>query len=110
MREQAMVTWRPFQKTEHEGETVRCFVPYDPAALGRDNDRHDRKAGPPGAHEIVAGVRGKPGAVAREAAERMRALPKKPESLTLNEIDEHRRTNRIIWRSGGGDLLLCRGR
>ncbi len=85
-----MVAWRPFQKAEHEGETVRCFVPCDPAALGRDNDRHDRKAGPPGADEIVAGVRGKPGAVAREAAERMRALPKKPESLALDEIDERR--------------------
>src|ERR1700730_17782726 len=67
MREQAMVTWRPFQKAEHEGETVRCFVPCDPAALGRDNDRHDRKAGPARSNEIVAGVRGEPGAVVREA-------------------------------------------
>ena len=90
MREQTMVAWRPFQKAEHEGETVRCFVPFDPAALGRDNDRHDRKTGPPGADEIVAGVRGKPGAVARETADRMRTLPKKPESLALNEIDERR--------------------
>src|ERR1700730_6989944 len=90
MREQTMVAWRPLQKTEHDDESVRCFVPCNPTAVGRDNDRHDRKAGPPRADEIVAGVRGKSGAVAREAAERMRALPKKPESLALDEIDERR--------------------
>src|ERR1700720_923286 len=90
MREQAMVAWRPFQKTEHDAETVRCFVPCDPVAFGSDDDRHDGKAGTPRADEIVIGVQGDAGAIPREAAEWMRALPKVPETLALDEIDERR--------------------
>ena len=60
----------------------------DPAALGSDNDRHDAKAGRPGADEVVRGIFVEASAVAREPAERMRALPKKPESLPLDEIEQ----------------------
>ena len=85
-----METWRSFQKAEHEGEPVRRFVPCYPAAIRRDNDRHDRKAGAAGADEIVRWILVKTSTVPREPAERMRALPKILEGLVLDEIDQCR--------------------
>ena len=85
-----METWRSFQKAEHEGEPVRRFVPCYPAAIRRDNDRHDRKAGAAGADEIVRGILVKTSTVPREPAERMRTLPKILEGLVLDEIDQRR--------------------
>lgn len=98
-----MKTWSPFQKTEDEAKTVNSLAAPDPAALGRDDDCHDGKAGATRADEVVIGILHESRSVAREATKGMRALPKITKGLTLDLFDE-----RLVLQSGRR-LMFQRG-
>src|SRR6185437_1287665 len=85
---EAVVTGRPLEAVEHRRETRARLSARHPSVLAGHDQGHHAKARAAGRDHVVRWVGEPAGAIAREPARRLSAVPEIEEGLALDEIEQ----------------------